>query len=185
MFIHVHIHVYLTHTHHTHTHHTHTHTPVQHTQPSRPPPALLHIPSTAETSSATPPQSRVQADSATSSVIQQAPPRTTPTTIAESATAATVQRTATPIATPSVMFHPSILAAAALQQQASQSASSNPGAATSSAPSVMEALQQQIALGRGVSAAVSGATATPAVNPFGAALVSFIAIYISLYLHKS
>ena len=84
----------------------------------------------------------------------------------------------TPIATPSVMLHPNILA---LQQQvANQAASSNQGAAVptapaailpSSAPSVVEALQQQLGLGGGaLGGAVSGATVAPAVNPFGAAL---------------
>ena len=62
-----------------------------------------------------------------------------------------------------------MLAAAALQQQAAnQSASTNN--LTSSGPSVMEALQQHLALGGGASVA-SGATATAAVNPF-AAMVS-------------
>ena len=180
--------------------HTHTHS-LSHIQPSRPPPALLHIP---ETSSALPPQSRVSADSGTSSVIQQAPSRsqqaTPTTTVAVSAPAATAtaqQLVTTPIATPSVMFHPNILAAAALQQQANQSASSNPGAPAgailtpSSAPSVMEALQQQLALGSGASVAATGATATPAVNPFGAALVrelhvcacTCICMHIYMYVH--
>ena len=118
----------------------------------------------------TPPQQRQHTESG---VIQQAPPRptqqATPTSTANSATndatSSAAQVSATPLSvqtTPPVMLHPSMLAA--LQQQANQSASTNTAAA---APSVMEALQQSLALGGGVSTA-SGVTATAAVNPFGA-----------------